>query len=621
MIHASKLLGSAFPRIYSVLPPRLRRKVIVLFICTFILASLELGSIMLLTFFFGGMHNQEAVRKFWFISKTLENFPSLAAYIAEPRHFMLVLSLLPVGAIVLKNIMNPFVFWRIGTFSQEVSAYIGSTIMRHYLYMPYKWHLSASSGEAYTKLGWRGSIAQTLVDTLQIYSNSITACIFFCGMFIVAPQVTLIVLTVMGGAGSLAYVLLRKKIDEHSKLSAQYSAEENYAAMAAVNGIQEVLIYQQQEAFLRSIRLPIDKSVPSRVFLSIAHPFPSWTLETCGFSLIFFVIFFMIYVMDASTTRIISTVVLIALTAWRVLPALNRIVGSIVALRSQAGMFEPTIAYFESLNAQAQSIQEERDPDFCLTRDIRLDNVYFSYPSAPQPALQDISLTIPAGKTIGIVGVSGSGKSTLINILTGLLLPDAGDFTVDGKALTPRALNAYRSRIGYVAQKPFLLPGTVAQNIAFSQWGKEYDKERVKQACRMACIDFLGPDCEDITRSVGDKGAGFSGGQAQRISIARALYPSPDILILDEATSSLDLASEAAIQKSLQKIQGRMTTIIAAHRLSTLDICDAIIWMREGRVEQSGSPHDVLPAYTAWLAERAAAGDEEALRQMKGEHL
>lgn len=615
------MLGSPFARIYKILTPKLRRKTIALFVWMFLLASVELASILLLTFFFGGINNPDAVRKFWFVGKTLELFPALAAYVADHRRFMLVLSLLPVGAIVLKNTMYPFVYWRMGTLGQGVSAYIGNAIMRHFLYMPYKWHLSASSSEAYTKLGWRTSIAQTLIDTLQIYSNALTVGILFCGMLVVAPEITVIVLIVMGVTGYATYSLLRKQIDNHSKLSARYSAEEGYAAMAAVNGIQEVLIYQQQEAFLDSIRAPIDKGIPSRVFLSIAHPFPSWTLESCGFSLVFFVILIMTYVMDVSATRIISTVALLALTAWRVLPSLNRIVGCIVALRAQAGMFEPTIAYFESLTNQAQSLQNKKDPGFRFADRIRLDEVSFFYPTAEKPALDAIHLTIAKGQTIGLIGTSGAGKSTLINLLTGLLEPDEGAFTVDGRELTPEMLNAYRSRIGYVAQKPFLLPGTVAQNIAFSQWGKEYDEERVKRVCREACIDFLGQDCADINRMVGENGAGFSGGQAQRISIARALYPEPDILILDEATSSLDLASEAAVQRSLRNLKGRITTIISAHRLSTLEICDSLVWLEEGRIRVAGPPRDVLPGYTAWLAARAAEGDEEALRHVEEPRL
>jgi ABC-type multidrug transport system fused ATPase/permease subunit len=611
------LLGHTFKRIYKNLTPRLQKRTIILFVWMFALAVLELASIILLTFFFRSMSHSHQILTIWFIKDFLDANPGLAEFLADQRHFMLVLSCLPVGAIALKNTLNPIVKTKISKLSQEVSAYIGIGIMRHYLYMPYKWHLSSQSGEAFNKMNWRNSVSQTLIEILTIYSNVLTVSLLMCGLLLIAPAISILSVSFMGGTGFLTFGLIRKNIDKHSKLGAKHSAEERYATMAAVNGIQEVLIYQQQEAFLETVQVAIKKGVPNKTFLQMAPPIPSWTLETAGFSLILIVISFMTYVLDAPPETILSNVALLALTAWRVLPSLNRIVGSTVGLRAQVAMFEPCLSYFESLRAQAPGTPAAPDPNFRVGKEVHLDNVSFYYPSSKEAALKNIRLTIEIGQSIGIVGISGSGKSTLINILTGLLLPDEGELTVDGERLTPSKLTSYRSRIGYVAQRPFLLPGTVAANIAFSQWGKEYDAQRVRKACQMACIDFLGPECKQINRRVGNQGAGFSGGQAQRICIARALYPSPDILILDEATSSLDLASESSIQNSLKRLKGQITTIIAAHRLSTLDICDTIIWMKNGSITRVGTPDEILPTYTEWLKKKAADGDIEAQREMK----
>lgn len=611
------LLGHTFARIYKVLTPQLRKRTVSLFVWMLALAIIELASIILLTFFFRSMSDSKGILSIWFIKDFLEMNPGLAAFLEDQRHFMLVLSCLPVGAVMLKNVLNPIVKKKISGFSQVVSAYIGIGIMRHYLYMPYKWHLSSESSEAFTKMNWRNSVAQTLIEILTIYSNALTVLLLMCGLLLIAPEISILAVSFMGGTGFLTFWLIRKSIDRHSRLGAKHGAEERYATMAAVNGIQEVLIYQQQEAFLEAVQVAIKKGVPNKTFLQMAPPIPSWALETAGFSLILIVISFMTYVLDAPPAIILSNVALLALTAWRVLPSLNRIVGSVVGLRAQVAMFEPCISYFESLRAQTPGTPAEPDPNFRVRREVLLDNVSFYYPDSKEAALRNIRLAIPIGHTLGVVGISGAGKSTLINLLTGLLLPDEGRFLVDGGHLTPSKLASYRSRIGYVAQRPFLLPGTVAANIAFSQWGKKYDDERVRWACTMACIDFLGPGCKNINRRIGDKGAGFSGGQAQRICIARALYPSPDILILDEATSSLDLASESAIQNSLKRIKGQITTIIAAHRLSTLDICDTIVWMEDGGIVRTGSPGEVLPAYTEWLKTRAAEGDAEAQREIK----
>ena len=227
-------------------------------------------------------------------------------------------------------------------------------------------------------------------------------------------------------------------------------------------------------------------------------------------------------------------------------------------------------------------------PDFRIRKEIVFEHVSYRYPGAKRDALTDINCRIPLGTTLGLVGRSGAGKSTFINILSGLLEPTAGRLLVDGKAMSTTELAAYRKQIGYVPQTPYLLSGTVAQNVAFSDWGTAPDNERVRQACREAAIDFLGPDCMDIDRPITADGSGLSGGQMQRVSIARALYVNPALLIFDEATSALDQASEAVVQKAVARNKGKRTSVIAAHRLSTLEVCDTVLWLERGIQLQVG---------------------------------
>ena len=155
--------------------------------------------------------------------------------------------------------------------------------------------------------------------------------------------------------------------------------------------------------------------------------------------------------------------------------------------------------------------------------------------------------------------------------------------------------------VGYVAQNPYVAPGTLAQNVAFSQWGRPYDEERVRQACRMAHLDIADQRPEGINLPIGEGGSGLSGGQLQRLSIARALYASPHLLILDEATSSLDMGVEAAIMKTITSLPRSMTLAIIAHRLSTVESCDSILWLRDGETAMYGPPSEVLPHYREYL--------------------
>lgn len=178
-----------------------------------------------------------------------------------------------------------------------------------------------------------------------------------------------------------------------------------------------------------------------------------------------------------------------------------------------------------------------------------------------------------------------------------LLHPTEGSYLIDGQIPTPAKTSAFMKQIGYVPQNSFLFQGTVAENIAFSQWGQPWDEKRVLSAARKAAIDFISNDRKGLYKKVGEYGAGLSGGQAQRLSIARALYNNPTILFFDEATSALDQNNENIIMETIRNIPDTVTIFIIAHRLSTVEQCDSIIWMEGGRIRQIGTPNDVLPAY------------------------
>ena len=178
--------------------------------------------------------------------------------------------------------------------------------------------------------------------------------------------------------------------------------------------------------------------------------------------------------------------------------------------------------------------------------------------------------------------------------------PENGLFLVDGEAVTGARLTAYCARVGYVPQTPYIMSGTIAENVAFSQWGKPYDEEKVRRACRMAALDVVKKDPRGIDYPIGEHGAGLSGGQAQRVSIARALYAEPEILILDESTSALDQGTEAAIMETIRRLKG-MTVIIIAHRLTTVEHCDDIVWIQDGKVVKTGPPATVLDEYRRTL--------------------
>jgi subfamily B ATP-binding cassette protein MsbA len=221
---------------------------------------------------------------------------------------------------------------------------------------------------------------------------------------------------------------------------------------------------------------------------------------------------------------------------------------------------------------------------------IELRNVNFSY--GAKPILLDVNLAIQRNKSIGIVGESGAGKTTLFDIITGLLTPQSGEISIDGIDYSELELSSLRNIIGYVTQEPVIFNDTIANNISFWECDSQEDicKKRIKDVAILAnCDKFINEAAMGYDTVIGDKGVKLSGGQRQRMAIARELFKEPEIMIFDEATSSLDTESEQLIQQSINSLKGERTIVIIAHRLSTVRNCDYIYVMRAGRIVEEGS--------------------------------
>jgi ABC-type bacteriocin/lantibiotic exporter with double-glycine peptidase domain len=230
--------------------------------------------------------------------------------------------------------------------------------------------------------------------------------------------------------------------------------------------------------------------------------------------------------------------------------------------------------------------------------ELRLEKISFRYHGASRNALSDIDLTIRRGQTIGIIGASGAGKSTLVDVIIGLLPPSTGRILLDGKEMDGPSMRAWEALIGYVPQTPYIAPASLAENVAFGLRHSDIDYDKVLQCCRLAAMgDYLHQLPDGLNTFIGERGVKLSGGQRQRVAIARALYHDPEVIIFDEATSALDSRNEESIQKTIYSLKNKQTLIIIAHRLSTVEGCDEIIWLENGKIEMTGSASKVLERY------------------------
>ena len=228
-------------------------------------------------------------------------------------------------------------------------------------------------------------------------------------------------------------------------------------------------------------------------------------------------------------------------------------------------------------------------------KNISLENVSFQYPGKLDLAISNVNISIEANSLVGIVGPSGSGKSTLIDILLGLIKPNQGQLKIDNIIVNNENRRSWQNTIGFVAQSIFLSEGTIAENVAFGVPDDQINLNQVEQALKLAHLTELVRDLEDgIHTKVGERGVKLSGGQRQRIGIARALYHRAEVLIFDEATSSLDGITEKMIMEAIHDFSGKKTIILIAHRLKTIEKCDNIFFIDEGRIDDQGTYQELI---------------------------
>lgn len=637
-------LFSDFARIWQVLPPSLRRSASWVLCCIFFQAIMEVGAIMSISVLALSISAPDYLFNMPAGKVALAIMPSLAELKADSRYLALFASSAVAAFIIVKNMLFAYVSWLAARFGENVSLYTSDVLFRQYLFSPYGEHLAGDSADMFQSLSWSRTLAQLANDLMDVYTY-FTITVALCSIVVIfTPKVVLLAMIFLGFTAWVVYRSLRGHMVTKGENVAECYRSEGKVTLNAMRGIRETIIYRQQEVFFNKRREANLAGRKDRVFLVVAPPIPTWVMESAGFFVIAASVYLMITVTNSSMARITAVVSIVMLTAWRVLPLLNRALSRMISIQGCRH------AALECLKAVEAALREpvpepvEADPDFRVRDRIELKNVTFSYPksrkaleaqrkaqeerelaiargeveedaaeAAPKPperpCLRNISLVIPKGARVGLVGRSGAGKSTLSLILSGLAKPDEGEFLIDGAPLDDAQAAAYRACVGFVPQNPYIMGGSIAENVAFCQWGLPWDEEKVKRVCQMAEFDVA--ERRGIDAVLGQDGAGLSGGQAQRLSIARALYAEPAVLIFDEATSALDSGVEKAIMDTIYGLPRELTTIAIAHRLETVAACDIIYWLEDGEIVDSGPPEKILPRYQAFLNEKA----EEARRQ------
>lgn len=515
-----------------------------------------------------------------------------------PQGIIVGLSLLVVLLMAGKNLLRGLTVYAMARFASLIDGFFGVKLMRGFLHLPIQWHSARNPADLIIALDWRTAFGtQFLSSSLQVVTDSLFVAFMVVAIVVAQPLIGPAIIVLLGLLAFLAFARIRRILDNVAKVWSDYKISMNRKLHKTVNGIRDAKIAGREECFVQSFAEGVSPLARYAGLQQVYTLLPTLVMEVAGFVMLTGCIIVLLFVMRASTAQAVGTIALITVTAWRVLPAVARILNGLGNIRGAAPYLARGMYYLDEIREhggqEAKRASEER---LSLKREIQLQDAEFRY-AGGKAVLSGVTFQVRKGESVGILGRSGAGKSTLVDVLMGLLPLSAGTLLVDGEELALERLVSWRKAVGYVPQFPYFFDGTIAENIAFGLPQDQIDYERVEQCCRMAAMDFLAELPSGVHSWLGERGVRLSGGQRQRVSIARALYSRPDILILDEATSSLDAENERAVQETINALRGRQTLIVVAHRLSTLSDCDRLVWLQEGRVLMEGTPADVLPVY------------------------
>lgn len=385
-----------------------------------------------------------------------------------------------------------------------------------------------------------------------------------------------------GGSLILAYVLVsvvvRRPLRRNAVALASVWGKRVQVLQESLGGIRDILLDQSQRAFEQRMEEAADQTRRAMILNSYIGYAPRVVVETV---LMLFVAGFGFYLsrQPGGIGGSLPALGVMALGAMRLLPQVQTAFQGWSAFLGN----QKTLEEVSELLRLPLPATQRPSKGGTFTRDLRLDHVSFAYDR--RPTLSDIDLTIAKGERIGIVGPTGSGKSTLMDLLLGLLEPQAGVMLVDGKPATGERRLNWQAQVAHVPQAIYLLDGTIRQNVAFGIDEDAIDDSLVGEALRAAGLQALIAELpEGVATMVGERGARLSGGQRQRLGIARALYKRASVLVFDEATSALDTETEAAVMQAIDQLPGDITIIMIAHRLGTLAGCDRIVALDHGRI-------------------------------------
>ncbi|WP_426183987.1 ABC transporter ATP-binding protein [Microbacterium sp. TWP3-1-2b2] len=527
-----------------------------------------------------------------------------------PQDQLLWLILVLAAVVVAKSAANVWLQWIATRRFASYELAVGQELFGAYIRSSWTDRISRNSAQIVqmSDTGIASVIAGFLLPVTTLPGLLVTSVGVVAVIVVTQPLTALVTIVYLGGIAILQYFVLSGKSRQAARVARDSSLRVAALISGMVASLKEITLRDKADEVSEVVRQTRTRTSQARANSSFLSAVPRFIFDAAIIGG-FIVVGGAAYVTNSGDMEAtISAVALFGIAGFRLVPSLTGFQSVITRTITSAPYVQTVIADIEASKkflADREVLGREALPED--PRVLELEDVAFTFPASDVPAVQNVSLRIPLGSTVGIAGASGAGKSTLVDLLLGLLTPTGGSIRVDGRPLED-VLGAWRTHVGYVPQEVTLFDGTIAQNIALS-WGSEFDRERVEDAARRAQLwSVIETRAEGLETRVGERGLSLSGGQRQRLGIARALYSNPLVLVLDEATSALDTKTEADVAEAIRDLRGDVTVIAVAHRLSTIRDSDQILFMQDGTVAGQGTFNEVVATNPAFAHQARLAG-------------
>ena len=493
-------------------------------------------------------------------------------------------SLLTLGYI-LKNLYVIFFLWWTNKYIGDFQRRVTKTLFSNYIYQSYSYHVNKSSGLLINILNNEvGTFKSTLKSICTICSESLILITLIIILFLFQPEGILSLIIFALTSFFLINFFLKNKLREWGKKRFIYANQSNSEIVQSFEGIKEIKMLKVENNIVNKFYDKIYNMVSYLVIADVATNLPKIIYEiitVCCFCLLILVLL----ITSNSYDNIILYSALFTAVAFRIMPSLTRITLAFTTFQNQ---FTPINRIINDLNLEYKEFNySQTSKSISFENNIKIENLYFKHPSNTKFTIENVNIEIDKGDIIGITGESGSGKTTFADIFVGLLDPTNGKIIIDNKKLDDSNLVAWQKNIGYVSQNVYLSDDTIRNNIAFGVDENKIDNKRVKKCIELCNLsDFVKNLPNGLDTITGERGLKISGGQKQRLTIARAIYFNPDIIVFDEATSSLDKKNENEIISNIVNLSRKenKTLIIIAHKLSILNNCTKLIVFDSGKI-------------------------------------